>query len=176
MYIYIESTNKECCFKKLHLFGNKKCMLWAKFKLTISQPACTASGHVSRVTRMPRDMSQNLGHGERLEDVICPLQTRPREFQVHLQTGVVQAGGPQPPVDHVNLKIQTTIKIAEPKSLLHYLEHLCDVASLPLLESGDGAVGLGDVQHSQDDEAGSDAGPHQQGQHQRHLRLEAGIK
>ena len=114
MYIYIESTNKECCFKKLHLFGNKKCMLWAKFKLTISQPACTASGHVSRVTRMPRDMSQNLGHGERLEDVICPLQTRPRELQVHLQTGVVQAGGPQPPVDHVNLKIQTTMKVAEP--------------------------------------------------------------
>jgi len=126
-------------------------MLWAKFKLTISQPACTASGHVSRVTRMSRDMSQDLGHGERLEDVICPQQTRPRELQVHLQTGVIQAGGPQPPVDHVNL------------------EHLCDVASLPLLESGDGAIGLGDVQHGQDDEAGSDAGPHQQGQHQRHL-------
>ena len=73
--------------------------------LTISQPACPAhSGNVSRVTRMSRDASQDLGHGEGLEDVIRSLETRPRELQVHLQTGVVQAGGSQPPVDHVDLK------------------------------------------------------------------------
>ena len=73
--------------------------------VTISQPACTAHfGHVSPVTRMPRDMSQDLGNGERLEDVIRPLVTRPRELQVHLQASVVKTGGPQPPVDHVNLK------------------------------------------------------------------------
>ena len=74
--------------------------------VTISQPACTAHfSHVSPVTRMPRDMSQDLGNWKRLEDVICPLVTRPRELQVHLKAGVVQAGGPQPPVDHVNLKL-----------------------------------------------------------------------
>ena len=139
--------------------------------VTISQPACTAHfGHVSTVTRMPRDMSQDLGNGERLEDVIRPLVTRPRELQVHLQAGVVQAGGPQPPVDHVNLKIVDYKDCCETKILFHYLEHLRDVACLPLLESGHGAVGLGDVHDSQDDQAGSDAGPHQQGQHQRHLR------
>jgi len=65
---------------------------------------------------------------------------------------VVQASGPQPPVDHVNL------------------EHLSDVAGLPLLESGQGAVGLGDVHYGQDDQTGGDAGPHQQRHHQRHLR------
>jgi len=53
--------------------------------------------------------------------------------------------------------------------LLHYLEHLSDVAGLPLLESGQGAVGLGDVHYGQDDQTGGDAGPHQQRHHQRHL-------
>jgi len=121
--------------------------------ITISQPACPAhSGHVLHVTQRTRDLSQNLGNRKRLEDVIRPLKTRPGELQVHLQTGVVQACGSQPPVDHINL------------------EHLRDVAGLPLLESGHGPVGLGDVHHGQDDQTGSDAGPHQQRQHQRHLR------
>ena len=75
--------------------------------ITISQPACPAqSGHVLHVTLWTRDTSQNLGNGKRLEDVIHPLETRPRELEVHLQAGVVQASGSQPPVDHVNLKIE----------------------------------------------------------------------
>ena len=75
--------------------------------ITISQPACPAhSGHVLHVTQRTRDLSQNLGNRKRLEDVIRPLKTRPGELQVHLQTGVVQASGSQPPVDHINLKIE----------------------------------------------------------------------
>ena len=115
-------------------------------------------------------MSHNLGNGKRLEDVIHPLETRPRELEVHLQTGVVQASGPQPPVDHVNLKIEEFYdNCFQLRMLFHYLKHLSDVAGLPLLESGPGAVGLSDVQHGKDDQTGRDAGPHQQGHHQRHL-------
>ena len=112
------TTNKEYCFENLHLYfretreretimrvGSKVLTLST---ITISQPACPAhSGHVSHVTqRTSRDLSQNLGNRKRLEDVIRPLKTRPRELQVHLQTGVVQACGSQPPVDHINLKIE----------------------------------------------------------------------
>ena len=43
------------------------------------------------------------------------------------------------------------------------------MAGLPLLESGQGAVGFGDVHYGQDDQTGGDAGPHQQRHHQRHL-------
>jgi len=44
------------------------------------------------------------------------------------------------------------------------------VTGLPLLEPGHGPVGLSDVEGGQDDQGRSDAGPHQQRKHQRHLR------
>ena len=56
------------------------------------------------------------------------------------------------------------------KFRMSHLEHLSDVAGLPFLEPGHGPVGLGDVEGGQDDQGRSDAGPHQQRKHQRHLR------
>ena len=48
--------------------------------------------------------SLDLGNGEGLEDIIRP-ETRPRKLKVHLEAGVIQAGRPQTPVNHVNLKL-----------------------------------------------------------------------